>query len=642
MMNAAAAGVIGRRNNSHRPERHMSRIVSCALLSSLAIFLTASSRLAAADKTAKSHESAATAREQVAAALRAEVAGENERRAELLATATGIAPDLSDANWHLGRVRVAGKWVTLDEAQQEAANDPLITEYRKLRDEAGDDPKSLRSLAAWCQKNGHEEFARIHYAQLLSRQDIDDQTRQEAIRRLNLVQSGGAWVTKEELVARQRRHAELERALMQWRPRLKKLELAIDGENPAARDWAIKELDSLADPHVVPALESFLLEGGDRFSEAAATLLSKFPEYEATQALVHFALQSSFAGARDAAITGLKKRSQHEFVPLLMAALISSLKSQYQISLDPRGNVRYAHAVLQEAPSQNMLLVANRATAPINVTTTVRIFDPNSRSSRYDLVQSRQEVAQGQFTQALLQAAELEMLFRSANMQAEASNNKVFDCLEQTTQQKIPRQPSQWWSWWQDYNEYNWPKPTQYLCSYGQNYYPVYHFQLVTTGKTSCFIAGTLVRSESGLVPIESIQSGDRVLSQNQNTGELAYKLVLRTTLRPASKMLCIYASGDEVTTTLGHPFWVDGRGWKMAKELKEGDLLHSLHGAVRVDKIEQAGEEKAYNLVVDDFNTYFVGQQGLLVHDNEFRKPTRAIVPGLTAEDDDALFVKK
>jgi hypothetical protein len=35
----------------------------------------------------------------------------------------------------------------------------------------------------------------------------------------------------------------------------------------------------------------------------------------------------------------------------------------------------------------------------------------------------------------------------------------------------------------------------------------------------------------------------------------------------------------------------------------------------------------------VDDFNTYFVGQQGLLVHDNEFRKPTRAIVPGLTEE---------
>ncbi len=620
----------------------MTRLVSCALLTFVALFANTSRHLSAADKVAKDTKATTAAREQVTAALRAEIAGENDRRTELLTAAARTAPDLPEANWHLGRVKQAGKWATLDEAQQEATNDSRLVEYRRLRDEAGDDPKLLRSLAAWCQKNGHEEFARIHYAQLLHRQDIDDQTRQEAIRRLNLVQSGGTWVTKEELVARQQRQAELERALVQWRPRLKKLQLTVDGDNPAARERALKELDSLSDPRAIPALESFLLEGGDRFSEAAAKMLSKFPEYEATEALVHFALQSAFAGARDAAIAGLTKRSQHEYVPLLMAALVSPLKSQYQVSLDPRGNVRYAHAVLQEGPSQNLLLVANRATAPSNVTLTVRLFDPSSRSGRHDLVQSRQEVAQGQFTQALLQAAELEMLFRSANMQAEASNNKVFDCLEQATQQKIPRQPAQWWSWWQDYNEYNWPKPTQYLCSYGQNYYPVYHFQLITTGKTSCFIAGTLVRTELGLAPVESICPGDRVLAQDQNTGELNYKLVLRTTLRPPSKMVRIQAGGDEITTTLGHPFWVDGHGWKMAKELKEGDLLHGLAGAVRVDKIEQAGEEKAYNLVVDDFNTYFVGQQGLLVHDNEFRTPTRAIVPGLSVEGDEATFVKK
>jgi intein/homing endonuclease len=97
--------------------------------------------------------------------------------------------------------------------------------------------------------------------------------------------------------------------------------------------------------------------------------------------------------------------------------------------------------------------------------------------------------------------------------------------------------------------------------------------------------------------------------------------------------MMRINAGGDQITTTLGHPFWVDGHGWKMAKELSTGDLLHSLGGAIRIDKVEPAGEDKAYNLVVDDFNTYFVGNAGLLVHDNEFRKPTRAIVPGLVEE---------
>ena len=78
-----------------------------------------------------------------------------------------------------------------------------------------------------------------------------------------------------------------------------------------------------------------------------------------------------------------------------------------------------------------------------------------------------------------------------------------------------------------------------------------------------------------------------------------------------------------------------------MVKDLNEGDLLHGLTGAVRIDKIACLPDpQRAYNLVVDGFNTYFVGQQGLLVHDNEFRKPTRAIVPGLV--EDAAATAKK
>ena len=42
--------------------------------------------------------------------------------------------------------------------------------------------------------------------------------------------------------------------------------------------------------------------------------------------------------------------------------------------------------------------------------------------------------------------------------------------------------------------------------------------------------------------------------------------------------------------------------------------------------------EAEAYNLVVADFNTYFVGETGILVHDNTPRLPTRATVPGLAA----------
>ncbi len=46
---------------------------------------------------------------------------------------------------------------------------------------------------------------------------------------------------------------------------------------------------------------------------------------------------------------------------------------------------------------------------------------------------------------------------------------------------------------------------------------------------TGGFVAGTLVHTERGLVPIEQIQVGDMVLSQPEIKGELAYRNVLNT-----------------------------------------------------------------------------------------------------------------
>ncbi len=78
----------------------------------------------------------------------------------------------------------------------------------------------------------------------------------------------------------------------------------------------------------------------------------------------------------------------------------------------------------------------------------------------------------------------------------------------------------------------------------------------------SCFVPGTLIHTESGLAPIESIQIGDRVLSQDVETGELAYKPVLRTTVRESKDTRRIRSGSDELHCSPGHPFWVHGRGW--------------------------------------------------------------------------------
>jgi intein/homing endonuclease len=122
------------------------------------------------------------------------------------------------------------------------------------------------------------------------------------------------------------------------------------------------------------------------------------------------------------------------------------------------------------------------------------------------------------------------------------------------------------------------------------------------------------------------------VLAQNPETGELAYKGVLVTTVRPPSEMLTIRAVNSAITATLGHPFFVVGKGWRMAKELKDDDWVYAQGETLPIDAIEKAEPVEAHNLMVLDFGTYFVGKDRVLVHDNSPIPPARLEIPGLFA----------
>jgi hypothetical protein len=67
-----------------------------------------------------------------------------------------------------------------------------------------------------------------------------------------------------------------------------------------------------------------------------------------------------------------------------------------------------------------------------------------------------------------------------------------------------------------------------------------------------------------------------------------------------------------------------------MAKLIESGDAVHGIDGGHAVQSVAfRVAEDEAHNLVVAGFGTYFVGNQGLLVHDNTYRAPTRAVIPG-------------
>ena len=90
-----------------------------------------------------------------------------------------------------------------------------------------------------------------------------------------------------------------------------------------------------------------------------------------------------------------------------------------------------------------------------------------------------------------------------------------------------------------------------------------------------------------------------------------------------------ITVAAERITATVGHPFWVVGKGWTMAKGLNPGDRLHGIGGASTIDVVEGGVKSEAYNLVVDQTNAYFVGNTGFLVHDNKLRSATLNPLPG-------------
>jgi hypothetical protein len=72
------------------------------------------------------------------------------------------------------------------------------------------------------------------------------------------------------------------------------------------------------------------------------------------------------------------------------------------------------------------------------------------------------------------------------------------------------------------------------------------------------------------------------------------------------------------------------GRGWTLAKHVQVGDRLHGIAGVALVDAIAEVAPLEAYNLLVSGHHNYFVGDAGLLVHDNSPLEETTLIVPGL------------
>lgn len=105
-------------------------------------------------------------------------------------------------------------------------------------------------------------------------------------------------------------------------------------------------------------------------------------------------------------------------------------------------------------------------------------------------------------------------------------------------------------------------------------------FSTTPTAPGACFVAGTLVHTKEGLKPIEQIKVGDWVLSQPETKGELAYKRVTNTFVHEDKEVCLLeYVVSGEMTAhslvvTRNHPFWVENIGWTNVDNLKPSSNL--------------------------------------------------------------------
>ncbi|MFE9411692.1 PA14 domain-containing protein [Streptomyces sp. NPDC006704] len=145
--------------------------------------------------------------------------------------------------------------------------------------------------------------------------------------------------------------------------------------------------------------------------------------------------------------------------------------------------------------------------------------------------------------------------------------------------------------------------------------------------KCNSFSSDTLVEMADGSTkPISEIHEGDQVRATDPGTDATVGEPVAELVVGHGAKHLIDIGFGDSgqvtITATAGHPFWVQGRGWVDAGDLRAGDLVRDPSSAVpvRITTIHDRGtvaDRTVYNLSVSGIHTYHVraGANYLLVH---------------------------
>jgi hypothetical protein len=630
---------------------------------------------------------AARVREALRPGWEGDLAEQQMRLNNLLAS----HPDLLVARGHAGFVRQAGAWVKFDEVGRSDAEREQLRQYQELRREMVDSWEGHLELANWCQKQGLTSQEQAHLRGILEH----DADHAPARARLGYEKLQGEWVSRRERAAADAHQEAREEALRKYRPQIRELVLALSnksgGKAADAQERAklMRRLSAITDPGAVSALEAELLvylekidqQPGSTEHKIADVLvpvvstIGRIPHPEAAECLARLATQvgllvpmevaeayvlekegpryptaeelsrampvverlsRELAAVYRESITQLKKQPRDSFVPYLLSGLTSPIQGQYNAFCERDGDV-VVRLFYQRETENRVEGLENR--------TKLNAVGANP------VGKARSQALSGQFAVSKIVAAD--QILRQQNVSILHRNLRVTDVLRAVTGLPFSTFHEEWWNWWNNENEVflAYQKPTvrkvrkeSYVVIAPPPPPPLY--SVVGYGpsrpdssssdnrKMDCLAAGTTIWTTLGPAAVDKLRIGDLVLAQHPETGELAYKPVIKTTVRPAAPLVEIALAGETLRTSGGHPFWVIGEGWVRARQLQAGQKLHGIRGPVAIERVTNvAAEEETYNLVVDEFHSYFVGEGRVLSHDNRVRRPIGNAVPGVARQ---------
>jgi hypothetical protein len=564
-------------------------------------------------------EAAERAVSLVQSALRSEIDLDLDERHRLLEAALVLAPNLAEAHWARGEVRVNGQWRSLESIAVEASARSDLKEYESERSRSGDTIEGHARMADYCHKHRLAGQERAHWSAVLTL----DPNHAAARQRLGQINLNGVWIDERELEQQRKTERATYDYCIKHSTALSRLLNGLDNKSLTS-EQVVTQLARFRDPLVIPWLEFYLSSRGAAGGKCTVAALGSISAPEASVSLVRHALDFPHESVRIAATDLLKRRDEQSYIPVLLAALKSPVTRRDQFAIT-RGNLLiWRRSIFAESQDSKQAVTFDRKFS-------LDESFPNANAATAD------------WTQRAMLDGNMEL--NQLNAQIKSTNHRVMELLENVTLESssppLPtfaerkRTPEEWWNWWNDRIE-SFPsgaKPV--LARYEVAFVPAVVIQEASRPRSECLAPGTEICTQVGPIAVDDIQIGDMVLTQNQRTGELKFVPVLATSKRPPEPLVCLTIGSETIRATGGHPFWVSGKGWIKARSLQPGMGLHTAAGVVMLDGIEQETQRTAtHNLIVDECHSYFVGQHKILSHDNTVREPVAHCVPGLSSSE--------